>query len=83
MTITAATTGLASPAKAANLGDSQIFTKIPTPPGYPEGIAVSNDQVYVCGPAVLGNFQPSQVLSYDLNGNFLQSYGVQNQNFSQ
>ncbi len=65
------------------LGDSQVFARVPTPPGFPEGIAVHEDRVYVCGPAVFGNFQPSAVLAYDLDtGALVQTYPIQNQNFA-
>ncbi|BAZ30199.1 hypothetical protein NIES4074_26550 [Cylindrospermum sp. NIES-4074] len=83
ITITAASLGFLPKAQAAALGDSQVFTKIPTPPGYPEGIAVNGGKAYVCGPATFGNFQPSKVLAYDLNGQFAQEYPIQNQDFTQ
>lgn len=83
ITITATFVGLLPRAQAATLGDSTVFTKIPTPPGFPEGIAVSGDRVYVCGPAVLGNFEQSSVLAYNLSGTFVQQYPIQNQNFAQ
>lgn len=69
---------------AATLGDSQVFTEVPTPPGYPEGIAVNDDRVYVIGPdSAEGNFQPSRVLAYDINsGTLVQEYPIQNQDFS-
>jgi sugar lactone lactonase YvrE len=66
------------------LGDSRVFSTVPAPPGYPEGIAVNKDLVYVSGPAVFGNFQPSKVLVYDLDsGALVQEIAIQGQNFTQ
>ncbi|HVF51845.1 MAG TPA: SMP-30/gluconolactonase/LRE family protein [Pyrinomonadaceae bacterium] len=65
------------------LGDSNIFARVPAP-GFPEGIAINGDRVYVSGPATFGNFQPSKVLAYDINtGALVQEYPIQNQNFTQ
>src|SRR5262249_56258803 len=35
-------------------GDVQVLATVPTPPGFPEGIAVRGDKVYVAGPARFG-----------------------------
>lgn len=76
--------GTASANAHRPLGDSQVFASVPTPPGFPEGIAVHQGRVYVCGPAVFGNFQPSAVLAYDIDsGALVQTYPIQNQNFMQ
>ncbi|HAG81221.1 MAG TPA: hypothetical protein DCL61_08620 [Cyanobacteria bacterium UBA12227] len=80
---TAILCGISLKSEAATLGDSTVFTKIPTPPGFPEGIAVSGDRVYVCGPATFGNFQQSSVLAYSLSGTLVQQYPIQNQNLAQ
>lgn len=49
------------------LGSGSVFATVPTPPGYPEGIAVVGDRVFVAGPATFGTAgaPPSQVLVYD------------------
>ncbi|CAN5168703.1 hypothetical protein BH18ACT4_BH18ACT4_10440 [soil metagenome] len=48
-------------------GDARILARVPTPPGYPEGIAVRGNRVYVAGPATFGTAGqgPSMVLVYN------------------
>jgi DNA-binding beta-propeller fold protein YncE len=60
------------------LGDAKVFAPVPTPPGFPEGIAVQNDRVYVCGPAAFGNPLPqAKVIVYDLKtGTQLNQYSI-------
>ena len=50
------------------LGSGSVFAPIPTPPGWPEGIVVVGDRVYVSAPATFGTAGrgPSQVLVFDL-----------------
>jgi hypothetical protein len=48
------------------LGDSAVFATVPAVPGFPEGIAVRGNRVYVTGPANFGIFTPSTVTAYDL-----------------
>ena len=47
------------------VGDSQIFAPVPAP-GYPEGIAVRGNRVYVSGPAAFGLTGAPYVFEYDL-----------------
>ena len=35
-------------------GDAKVLAQVPTPPGFPEGIAVQGNRVYVAGPATFG-----------------------------
>src|SRR5215210_1065153 len=48
-------------------GDVQILATFPTPPGFPEGIAVKGNKVYVSGPARFGttNTGPSTVVAFN------------------
>jgi sugar lactone lactonase YvrE len=63
------------------LGDSNIFAPFPASPGFPEGIAIEGDKVYVSGPAAFGNFAPSKVVVYDLNtGVITEEITIQGQN---
>lgn len=48
------------------LGDSTVFSTVPAVPGFPEGIAVRGNRVYVTGPANFGIFTPSTVTAYDI-----------------
>jgi sugar lactone lactonase YvrE len=69
---------------AAQFGDVSVFAQVPTQgllTGFPEGIAVQGDRVYVAGPATLGtslNNRPSQVYEFDLaNGALLRTLATQ------
>lgn len=61
----------AAPAQAAQFGDVSLFAQIPTSglmTGFPEGIAVRGNRVYVSGPATLGTAlsdDPSPVFEFD------------------
>ncbi|MCX6020900.1 MAG: SMP-30/gluconolactonase/LRE family protein [Chloroflexi bacterium] len=46
------------------MGDSEVFAKVPAP-GYPEGIAVEGNRVYVSGPASFGITDPAKVWAYN------------------
>ena len=48
-------------------GDVQILATFPTPPGFPEGIAVKGNKVYVSGPARFGTAGtgPSTVVAFN------------------
>jgi sugar lactone lactonase YvrE len=48
------------------IGDATILSQVPTPPGFPEGIAVDGDTFSVAGPATLGTTgkPPSQVVAF-------------------
>jgi len=48
-------------------GDVQVLATFPTPPGFPEGIAVKGNKVYVSGPARFGTSGtgPSTVVAFN------------------
>ncbi len=48
-------------------GDAKVLATFPTPPGYPEGIAVKGNKVYVAGPARFGTTGtgPSTVVAFN------------------
>ena len=61
-------------------GDVQILSSVPFPPGFPEGIAVNGDKIYVAGPASFdtAGTPASKVFAYDLKtGELLQTYEIQ------
>jgi sugar lactone lactonase YvrE len=53
--------------QARPYGDVQVLATFPTPPGFPEGIAVKGNKVYVSGPARFGTAGtgPSTVVAYN------------------
>jgi sugar lactone lactonase YvrE len=55
---------LALAAQPRPQGDSRLFAPTPSP-GFPEGIAVRGDKVYVSGPASFGIFEPARVWEFD------------------
>jgi sugar lactone lactonase YvrE len=60
---------VAAPTFAAQFGDTSVFAQVPTPNGFPEGIAVHGNRVYVAGPATFGtsaNGVPSRVFEFNL-----------------
>jgi sugar lactone lactonase YvrE len=79
-----------TPALADNndrpFGDVQVLANVPFPPGYPEGIAVNGNKVYVAGPARFGNAgePPSKVFVYDTStGATVREYAIQGENLAQ
>ena len=50
-------------------GDARVLATVPTPPGFPEGIAVWGNRAYVAGPATFGTIgkPPSRVVAFDVN----------------
>ena len=48
-------------------GDAKVLATVPTPPGFPEGIAVWGNRAYVAGPATFGTIgkPPSRVVAFD------------------
>ena len=50
----AVTSGVPAAAAPRPFGDVEVLAKVPTPPGFPEGIAVQGNRVYVAGPATFG-----------------------------
>ena len=72
-----------SPARAQSFGDVQVLATFPTPPGFPEGVAVNGNRVYVSGPARFGNAgePPSKVIAYDITtGATVREYAIQGEN---
>jgi sugar lactone lactonase YvrE len=68
--LAAATAAATLPAAAKQprpYGDAQVLATFPTPPGFPEGIAVKGNKVYVSGPARFGtaNTGPSTVVAFN------------------
>jgi sugar lactone lactonase YvrE len=64
-------------------GDVKVLTTVPATPGFPEGIAVNGNRVYVAGPAKFGTTGtgPSHVFAFDINtGALLQTYPTQGEN---
>jgi sugar lactone lactonase YvrE len=62
------------------VGDVKILATIPFPPGFPEGIAVNGDKVYVAGPASFdtAGTPASKVFAYDSkSGALLHTYEIQ------
>ena len=49
------------------VGDARVLAPVPSPPGFPEGIAVRDGRVYVAGPAAFGTTgkPASRVLAFD------------------
>ena len=70
-TLALACTAVLPPSQAADFGTVSVFAQVPTEgllTGFPEGIAVRGERVYVTGPATLGtslNNQASPVWEYD------------------
>ena len=63
-----------------SFGDVQILATVPFPPGFPEGIAVNGDKIYVAGPASFdtAGTPASKVLAYDSKtGELLRVYEIQ------
>jgi sugar lactone lactonase YvrE len=73
-------------AEVRPFGDARVLAQVPTPPGFPEGIAVANGLVWVSGPATFGTIgkPPSKVLLYDAGtGTLLRSWDIQGENLAQ
>lgn len=58
--------GTAVDAAPRPFGDAKIIAQVPTPPGFPEGIATNGQLVWVSGPATFGTAggPPSKVRLY-------------------
>ncbi|HEX8116159.1 MAG TPA: SMP-30/gluconolactonase/LRE family protein, partial [Pyrinomonadaceae bacterium] len=56
-------------------GDVQVLATFPTPPGFPEGIAVKGNKVYVSGPARFGTAGtgPSTVVAFNRDSGALEA----------
>ena len=57
-------------------GDVRVLAPVPTPPGFPEGIALFGQRMYVSGPATFGTAggPPSAVLVYSARSGRLLDY---------
>ncbi len=67
-------------------GDAKVLAKVPTPPGFPEGIAVANNLVWVSGPATFGTAGkgPSKVLVYSaVTGTLVKTFDTKGENLAQ
>jgi sugar lactone lactonase YvrE len=60
-----ATCSLLALAQERAVGSSEVFAAMPVP-GFPEGIAIRGNRVYVAGPATFGLNTVPAVLAYDL-----------------
>jgi hypothetical protein len=77
---TLSTVDSAAASSDRSFGDVQILATVPHPPGFPEGIAVNGDKVYVAGPASFdtAGTPASKVFSFDLKtGELLRTYEIQ------
>ena len=78
--------GLTLPAGAGEprpFGDVKVLAKVPTPPGFPEGIAVKGNRVYVAGPATFGTIgkPASAVVAFDVkSGEKVATYKTKGEN---
>lgn len=73
-------------AKNRPFGDVEVLATFPTPPGFPEGIAVKGNRVYVAGPARFGTSGTgaSAVFAFDIkSGDLVQSYFTQGEDLAQ
>lgn len=68
-------------------GDLRVLATVPASTGFPEGIAVKGNRVYVSGPArfgTAGDQTPSRVFAYDLDtGDLLRTYDIQGEDLNQ
>jgi sugar lactone lactonase YvrE len=68
---------------ARPFGDVQVLGTFPTPPGFPEGVAVRGNKAYVAGPARFGTTGtgPSTVVAFDTKtGELVRVYPTQGEN---
>jgi sugar lactone lactonase YvrE len=66
------------------LGDVRVLAPVPTPPGFPESVAVFGQRVYVSGPATFGTAggPPSAVLVYSRSGRLLDYIPTEGENLA-
>ena len=79
--ISLAPAAAAKPARA--FGDVRVLGTFPTPPGFPEGVAVKGNKAYVAGPARFGTTGtgPSTVVAFDTKtGEIVRVYPTQGEN---
>ncbi|HEX6595734.1 MAG TPA: SMP-30/gluconolactonase/LRE family protein [Acidimicrobiales bacterium] len=78
--------GSAAGAQTRPFGDARVLARVPTPPGFPEGIAVSGSLLFVSGPATFGTAGQgaSKVLMYHAStGILLRTFDIQGENLAQ
>ncbi|HEX8853164.1 MAG TPA: hypothetical protein VF754_06735 [Pyrinomonadaceae bacterium] len=82
-----ATTPAGAKNNARPFGDAFVLATFPTPPGFPEGIAVNGNKAYVSGPArfgTAGDGQPSLVVAFDTRtGEVVRTYPMQGEDLGQ
>jgi sugar lactone lactonase YvrE len=79
ISLAVSSTGALAKDKDRAFGDVQVLASVPTPPGFPEGIAVKGNKVYVAGPASFdtAGTPPSKVFAYDTrNGELERTYSI-------
>ena len=68
-------------------GDVEVLATVPASTGFPEGIAVRGNKVYVAGPArfgTAGDGTPSRVFAFDIDsGALLTTYDIQGEDLNQ
>jgi sugar lactone lactonase YvrE len=68
-------------------GDVQVLGTVPASTGFPEGIAVRGNKIYVSGPArfgTAGDGTPSRVFAFDIDsGVLLRTYDIQGEDLNQ
>jgi sugar lactone lactonase YvrE len=75
----------AAGAQTRPFGDARVLAQVPTPPGFPEGIAVYYNVVWVTGPATFGTAGkgPSKALLYHAGTGFLlRSFDIKGENLA-
>ena len=78
--------GLAAADSSRPFGDARILAKLPPAPGFPEGIAVQGNRIYVAGAATFGTTGkgPSEIIALDLlTGALLATYPTKNEDLLQ
>jgi hypothetical protein len=59
------------------IGDSKVVADLPDEPGFPEGVAVSGNKMYVSAPAQFGNKGPGKIYVFDAHtGAALEDYDI-------
>jgi sugar lactone lactonase YvrE len=67
-------------------GDVRVVAQVPVPPGFPEGVAVAGNLVWVSGPATFGTIglPPSKVLVFHAgSGTLVRSWDIVGEDISQ
>jgi len=78
--------GGAAGAAPREFGDAEVVATVPTPPGFPEGIATNGQLVWVSGPATFGTAggPPSKVLLFHAGtGALLRTFDIVGEDLSQ